>query len=81
MRIAAGTDPVLRNLQITLSYSDLSIAISAVFMPVNASWCTFADVGLEAGRRDDQEPGSPRDHRTRETGGIEGGGSSRRSSG
>jgi hypothetical protein len=39
--IAAGTDPVLRNLQITLSYSDLSIAI-AVFMPVNASWCTFA---------------------------------------
>jgi hypothetical protein len=39
--IAAGADPVLRNLQITLSYSDLSIAI-AVFMPVNASWCTFA---------------------------------------
>src|SRR5262245_60249541 len=39
--IAAGSDPVLRNLQITLSYSDLSIAI-AVFMPVNAGWCTVA---------------------------------------
>ena len=39
--IAAGTQPILRNLQITLSYSDLSAAVAA-FMPVNASWCTFA---------------------------------------
>lgn len=39
--IAAGAEPVLRNLQITLSYSDLSSAIAA-FMPVNGSWCTFA---------------------------------------
>ncbi len=39
--IAAGAQPILRNLQITLSYSDLSAAVAA-FMPVNASWCTFA---------------------------------------
>jgi hypothetical protein len=32
---------VLRNLQITLGYADLSQAFAA-FMPVNASWCTFA---------------------------------------
>jgi hypothetical protein len=39
--IAAGTEPILRNLQITLAYADLSQALAA-FMPVNASWCTFA---------------------------------------
>src|SRR5262245_22899920 len=40
-RIAGGAEPVLRNLQITLCYSDLSGAIEAA-LPGNANWCTFA---------------------------------------
>lgn len=40
-RIAAGASPVLRNLQITLSYSDLSRAVHAL-VASNANWCTFA---------------------------------------
>ena len=40
-RIAGGAEPVLRNLQITLCYADLSGAMGAV-MPANANWCTFA---------------------------------------
>jgi hypothetical protein len=39
--IAAVPQPNLRNLQITLSYSEISAAVAA-FMPVNANWCTFA---------------------------------------
>ena len=40
-RIAGGAEPVRRNLQITLCYSDLSDALGAL-MPGNANWCTFA---------------------------------------
>ena len=40
-RIAGGAEPVLRNLQITLCYADLSGAMGAV-LPANANWCTFA---------------------------------------
>ena len=39
--IAAGTEPVLRNLQITQCYFELSLAMSARLGPC-ANWCTFA---------------------------------------
>ena len=38
-QIAGGAQPVLRNLQITLCYSDLS---GVMLVPGNANWCTFA---------------------------------------
>ncbi|RIV23813.1 hypothetical protein DYU11_12665 [Fibrisoma montanum] len=40
-RIAALTDPVLRNLQITQCYSDVSAAFRAQ-IGMSANWCTFA---------------------------------------
>ncbi len=40
-QIAAGTDPVVRNLRITQCYQDLSVAIRAR-IPGGANWCTFA---------------------------------------
>ncbi|HRI61538.1 MAG TPA: hypothetical protein PK228_17490 [Saprospiraceae bacterium] len=40
-RIAAMTDPVLRNLQITHSYHELSLEFSKRTRPC-ANWCTFA---------------------------------------
>lgn len=40
-RIAALTDPVLRNLQITQCYHDLSLAL-AQRLPGEANWCTVA---------------------------------------
>lgn len=41
LRIAAVTNPALRNLQITACYSDLSLAMSAK-TGRTANWCTFA---------------------------------------
>ena len=40
-RIAKLSDPVVRNLQITQSYHDISLVMSKRFGPV-ANWCTFA---------------------------------------
>ena len=40
-RIASLTDPVLRNLQITQCYHELSNAMAALTGPL-ANWCTFA---------------------------------------
>jgi hypothetical protein len=39
--IAAGTDPVIRNLQITLAYYDIAIACRGP-LTLGANWCTFA---------------------------------------
>jgi hypothetical protein len=41
-RIAAGSDPVVRNLQITQTYSELSGAFAELTGPGAANWCTFA---------------------------------------
>ena len=41
-RIAALTDPVLRNLQITQCYCELSRALAARIDGKPANWCTFA---------------------------------------
>ena len=41
-RIAALTDPVLRNLQITQCYCELSLALAARTDGGAANWCTFA---------------------------------------
>ena len=41
-RIAALTDPVLRNLQITQCYCELSLALAARTDGRAANWCTFA---------------------------------------
>ena len=40
-RIAALVDPVVRNLQITQCYHELSTAVAALTGPL-ANWCTFA---------------------------------------
>ena len=40
-RIASLTDPILRNLQITQCYHELSTAMTALTGPL-ANWCTFA---------------------------------------
>lgn len=40
-RIAALTDPVIRNLQITQSYHELALVMTAR-TGMNANWCTFA---------------------------------------
>ena len=40
-RIAAGTDPVIRNLQITLAYYDIAAACRGP-LTLGANWCTFA---------------------------------------
>ncbi len=57
-RIAAITDPVLRNLHITQCYCELSFAI-AQRTGIIANWCTFATwASKQAGqtiRRDDLE--------------------------
>jgi hypothetical protein len=39
--IAAGVDPVVRNLQITVAYYDISTACRGV-LTTDANWCTFA---------------------------------------
>ena len=41
-RIAALTDPVVRNLQITQCYCELSLALAARTDGGAANWCTFA---------------------------------------
>jgi hypothetical protein len=41
-RIAARTDRVVRNLQITLTYSELSGAVGDLLGPGSANWCTYA---------------------------------------
>ena len=41
-RIAARTDRVVRNLQITQTYSDLAAAVAALLGPGQANWCTYA---------------------------------------
>jgi hypothetical protein len=41
-RVAALTDPVVRNLQITQCYCELSRAFAAVTGGAPANWCTFA---------------------------------------
>ena len=41
-RIAAMTDPVLRNLEITQCYSRLAAAMAAAAGGVGANWCTYA---------------------------------------
>lgn len=49
-RIAAVSDPVLRNLQITQCYHDLSTDLAARLGP-SANWCTFATwASKQAGR-------------------------------
>src|SRR5215213_5295875 len=40
-RITALVDPVIRNLQITLSYHELAVAMTAR-TGIGANWCTFA---------------------------------------
>ena len=41
-RIAARTDRVVRNLQITQTYSELSHALAALLGGAQANWCTYA---------------------------------------
>ena len=41
-RITEETDSVLRNLQITQCYHDLSEEFAKVIDPINVNWCTFA---------------------------------------
>ena len=41
-RVATLTDPVVRNLQITQSYGELSRAFAALTGGGPANWCTFA---------------------------------------
>jgi len=50
-KVIANTDSVSRNLQITQSYHDLSLALDEVLDGVNLSWCVFATwASKQAGR-------------------------------
>jgi len=51
-RIAAMADPVIRNLEITECYADLSRAMRGRTAGA-ADWCTVRDVGVARGGPDD----------------------------
>ena len=53
-QIATHSNPVIRNLQITQCYHELSAVLARRTGP-GANWCTFATWGIQAGRADDSQ--------------------------
>lgn len=63
--IAAETDPATRNLKITQSYNELTVALTRLFGSTNVSWCayaTYASKTAGAFIRGDEVPSLIRDY-------------------